>query len=348
MELLKKARLWLNDQKPFVIYRKPGSSSVTGIFQRGKVSHGCNKFCGPGFVFAPFDGNSAWILPESDSDMVAEDFKVKANDSVAPEFAPDADAKQDFEQLVAKAVAEIKAGAFEKVVLSRSENVKLKDFDAIAAFENLAGAYPAAFVYLWFHPETDIWMAATPETLLKANGTGFSTMALAGTQAFHGESDVSWPEKEMEEQRFVTDYIWNNLEPITSEIELSAPYTTRAGNLLHIRTDIKGRLSDASDISKVVSILHPTPAVCGLPKQEALNFIRENEGYDREFYAGFLGEIELRGKTDLYVNLRCMKVSGDSATLFMGCGITRDSVAEKEFMETVNKSLTVRKGLGTL
>jgi isochorismate synthase len=81
---------------------------------------------------------------------------------------------------------------------------------------------------------------------------------------------------------------------------------------LHIKTDIEGILNDNSNLKQVISVLHPTPAVCGLPKQEAKDFILENEGYDREYYTGFFGRIKKEGskdtlKSDLYVNLRCMK-----------------------------------------
>ncbi len=345
MKIFDNAKDSLAHGKPFVIFRKPDQTQVTGIYQRGKVSHGCNRWTESGFVFAPFDSGLCWILPESDSDTFTEPFTASASTATTPELDIDDQAKLDFESLVTKGVNAIKNGDFEKVVLSRTENVALDEFDAIEAFRKLASNYPSAFVYLWFHPETDIWMAATPEKLLEANGKNFSTMALAGTQKFQGETNVSWPKKEQEEQRFVTDFIWNGIENLTSEIEINAPYTAKAGNLLHIRTDISGTLNNAADLGQVISILHPTPAVCGLPKAESRDFIVAEEGYDREYYAGFLGELNLQNGTDLYVNLRCMKVVGDTAQVFVGCGITKDSDPEKEFFETVNKSLTVRKGI---
>lgn len=345
MELLQKAQLWLTDGKPFVLFRKPGEKLATGIFQRGKISHGCNKWSDSGFVFAPFSGDEVWILPDSDSDAQTDAFDPQLPALPTPSLQIDANAKIKFEQLVNKGKQAISNGILEKVVLSRTESVNLGTFDAVETFEKLAASYPTAFVYLWFHPKTDIWMAATPETLLKANGNSFQTMALAGTQKFQGDESVDWQKKEREEQRLVTDFIWNSLEPIVSEIELTAPYTSKAGNLLHIRTDIKGELNKSQDLGNVISTLHPTPAVCGLPKAEARAFILANEGYGREYYAGFLGELNRSNGTDLYVNLRCMKVSANKAQLFMGCGITKDSDAEKEFFETVNKSLTMRKVL---
>jgi isochorismate synthase len=102
-------------------------------------------------------------------------------------------------------------------------------------------------------------------------------------------------------------------------------------------------------LKKVIASLHPTPAVCGLPKHSAKNFIRENEGYNREYYSGFLGELNIdlvtfkTLQTDLFVNLRCMKIIKDKAQLFIGCGITKDSNPEAEYLETVNKSMTMKK-----
>ncbi|RZJ65967.1 MAG: isochorismate synthase [Flavobacterium sp.] len=345
MEFFEKAQSCLSDGKPFVLFRKPDETTVSGMFQRDRVSHGCNKCDVSGFVFAPFAGDDMLYLPELESDIESVAFLPKDVTLNAPELEIDEIAKKDFEALVNKAVAEIKEGTFDKVVLSRTEKVALEDFDIFEAFKKLAWAYPKAFVYLWFHPETNIWMAATPEKLLKANGNSFETMALAGTQKFQGDANVEWPRKEREEQRFVTDFIWNSLEGLVSEIELSEPYTYQAGNLLHIRTDIKGQLASNNHLPDVIFTLHPTPAVCGLPKQAAREFILANEGYDREFYSGFVGELNLETGTDLYVNLRCMKIIDDQAQLFMGCGITKDSVAEKEFFETVNKALTVKKCL---
>jgi isochorismate synthase len=110
-------------------------------------------------------------------------------------------------------------------------------------------------------------------------------------------------------------------------------------------------LKDDTSLKDVMNTLHPTPAVCGLPKAEAKQFLLQNEGYDREYYSGFLGELNYdfatgeEGKTDLFVNLRCMKIEDNKAHLYIGCGITKDSDPEKEFVETVNKSMTMRRVL---
>lgn len=193
-----------------------------------------------------------------------------------------------------------------------------------------------------------MWTGATPERLLKAEQNKFYSVALAGTRKYEGTTDVNWPNKEKEEQQFVTEYILDNLKNVASEIVVSSPYTAKAGNLLHIKTDIEGVLNEKSTLREVVSVLHPTPAVCGLPKVTAKDFIIRNEGYDRQYYTGYLGELNKDftgddGETDLYVNLRCMQIKDGSAIIYSGCGITKDSVPEKEYTETVNKSMTMKK-----
>ena len=111
---------------------------------------------------------------------------------------------------------------------------------------------------------------------------------------------------------------------------------------------IEGVINKKSNLKEVVSVLHPTPAVCGFPMQKAKKFIFENEGYDRSYYTGFLGELNIKGdyinkpKSDLFVNLRCMQVVKNMAHIYVGCGITKDSIPEKEFLETVNKSMTMK------
>jgi isochorismate synthase len=176
-------------------------------------------------------------------------------------------------------------------------------------------------------------------------------MALAGTQNYEDTIDVVWEKKEMEEQQFVTDFILDSIKSLTTEVAVSSPYTLKAGGVLHIKTDIEGKLNKDSNMKQVVSVLHPTPAVCGLPKQSAKNFILENEEYDREYYTGFLGEINKKefskdtSKTDLYVNLRCMQIKDKRAHLYIGCGITEASIPEKEWKESVNKSMTMKRVL---
>jgi isochorismate synthase len=234
------------------------------------------------------------------------------------------------------------------VVLSRNEIVDLPNFDLISLYIKLASSYPSAFTYCWFHPEIGFWMGATPETLLKVNGNKFQTVALAGTQVYYGNEEVFWQNKEKEEQQFVTDYIIKMVENHVSDLQISVPKTIKAGNLLHLKTAIQGIINNNTNLNDLILHLHPTPAVCGLPKIKAINFINDNENYNRDFYAGFLGEINYddNSETDLFVNLRCMQIQMNSeineAVLYVGCGITKDSIPENEWYETANKAMTLK------
>ena len=211
---------------------------------------------------------------------------------------------------------------------------------------NLLEKYPAAFVYIWYHPAVGMWAGATPETLFSLENGKFTTMALAGTQRVKGDEELIWGLKEREEQQIVTDYIKTELKGL---ITRTAPArTVRAGQVAHICTELEGTLTKDFGLIQLVNKLHPTPAVCGLPKETARSFIIEHEGYDRKFYTGFLGEINLSldsetsAKTHLFVNLRCMELFENKAVLFVGGGITGDSDKEKEWEETVAKSATMR------
>lgn len=337
---------------PFVIYSKPKINKVVGLFQKNDHLYFAENFSETGFVFAPFDGSQMILIPKQQSvkrEVELASFEENYQSDV--EYSENKEAKTHFETLVQKGINAIENGFFNKVVLSREEIVDLANFDLVSVFTKLVQTYPTAFVYCWFHPKIGLWMGATPERLLKADKNKFYTMALAGTQTFTGSSEVVWEKKEKEEQQFVTDFILESLKDITSEVAISSPYTLKAGNLLHIKTDIEGVINENSNLKQVVSILHPTPAVCGLPKDKAKVFIFENEGYDRSYYSGFLGELNRKGidkqksKSDLFVNLRCMQICNLHAYLYMGCGITKDSIAEKEWKESVNKSMTMKKVL---
>jgi len=138
---------------------------------------------------------------------------------------------------------------------------------------------------------------------------------------------------------------------LVSEIQISPPKTSRAGNLMHLKTEIQGIVNENTNLNEIVLLLHPTPAVCGLPKDKAIHFINESEGYNRDFYAGYLGEINYNNptETDLYVNLRCMQIQKKTdnyqAHLYIGCGITKDSIPENEWIETENKAMTLKNVL---
>lgn len=373
-QLYDKLRKHLKDGRPFVAYRRPDAKVVKAVLQKDASTYRIKNLEESGFVFAPFNPEySPYYIPLENSEIFEfEDLSQESVDGDLYEFLVK---EVDFEymeedqkvheNLVQKGIDTIKAGKLKKVVLARTEKVQVHDPDPIRIFKNLLKKYSQAFVYIWFHPETGCWLGATPEALLKTERNRFKTMALAGTQLFKGKIDVEWEKKEVEEQLIVTDYILDYLEKLRgiTNVEISKPYSAKAGNLLHIRTDISGLLEDTGKLKELIGALHPTPAVCGIPKEKALNFILKNEDISREFYSGYLGELNMKKETrrsankknqenqqfssispttDLFVNLRCMKLKEGYARIFVGGGITKDSNAADEWMETVNKSQTMK------
>ncbi|MAB58387.1 MAG: hypothetical protein CL524_12710 [Aequorivita sp.] len=120
--------------------------------------------------------------------------------------------------------------------------------------------------------------------------------------------------------------------------------------MLHLRTDITGILKRGkATLTKIAAALHPTPAVCGRPQKFAKEFILQNEGYNREFYTGFLGPVNENGASaSLMVNLRCMKIENNTARIFVGGGITIGSQPADEWQETQNKMQTMLQVLAPM
>ncbi|MBX9807797.1 MAG: isochorismate synthase [Flavobacteriaceae bacterium] len=342
--LLEKAKNQYKQNLPFVLYCKPNSNTVIGLFQQNDTLFSVMDFTEKGFVFASFDGSKTFLIPENQSERISAVFQNEEITILEKELdLPNETTKNQFETLVAKGIQAIENKEFKKVVLSRKETLNLVNFDLITAFEKLVQLYSTTFVYCFYHPKIGTWLGATPEQLLKANDTEFKTIALAGTQKDKGSNEVLWQKKEQEEQQFVTDYIVDKVKDIASEIKVSKPYSLKAGSIWHIKTDISGTLNSSFSLQQLILLLHPTPAVCGLPKKKSKEFILENENYDRTFYTGFLGELNIENNTDLFVNLRCMEIDDAQAHLFMGCGITKDSIPKKEWEESSNKSATMKK-----
>lgn len=333
---------------PFVVYRKPNSKTLIGVFQKDDHLYFTEDLKEEGFVFAPFSGVPI-VFPLDKAEVkfntVYFDHNLPDTDFIPSENSSD---KEHFIQLVQKGIEVIKDGIFTKLVLSRTEAVSLSAFDLEKVFERILQHYSHAFCYCWYHPKVGLWIGASPEKLFAAKESRFQTMALAGTQSYLGTDVVFWKHKERQEQKYVTDFIVEQLKKESIEVNVTEPYTTRAGSIVHLRTDIEGVLRENANLKSIIEILHPTPAVCGLPKDLAKAFIESAEGYDREFYSGYLGEINYdcatqERSTDLFVNLRCMKMEGHIAHLFVGCGITRDSNPEAEWKETINKTKTMKQ-----
>lgn len=355
---------------PFVTYRKPNENSLNALLQTTNDLIFTEDFTEKGFVFSPFDNTEKSVLMPleySESFKTVQELsdKIETSNKI---IGITYDSEKDIHiNLVKSGVEAIENNRFKKVVLSRSETVALSNNNPLDIFKNLLAHYASAFVYCWYHPKVGLWLGATPETLVKIEGQRFSIMALAGTQNYKGSLDVTWQNKELQEQQYVTDFILDNIKSTIDNIKTSEVETVKAGNLLHLKTKIWGVLKpNAISLKGLLYSLHPTPAVCGVPKLEAKQFILKHENYNREFYTGFLGELNLevtsaprsgrrnienrayaitKNSTQLYVNLRCMQLKENNAIIYVGGGITESSNPESEWEETVSKSLVIKKVL---
>ena len=238
----------------------------------------------------------------------------------------------------------LKREGMKKAVLSRTITIPCDSLRLSPAIFEQMKQYHHAFLFFAAIPGKCAWMGASPETFLKYDRNGFFTMALAGTQPVAtAKNPPEWGDKDIEEQQIVTDYIQDTLRHFfTRHLEIEGPITLQAGNVFHLCTFFRSHEQlPADQIDELVGQLHPTPAVCGLPKKRAMQIITEIEKRDRGYYAGFLGPLQASGAFDLFVNLRTMEVFDDALRLYVGGGITPLSDPETEWQETCQKADTL-------
>jgi isochorismate synthase len=261
--------------------------------------------------------------------------------------------KKDFVNLVNKGIEAIKNGQLSKIVPARLKKKTLnEDFDLVQSIKSLAYSYPNAFINFFHIPHVGTWLGASPEILIRTRGDEFYTMSLAGTQKAKGDNPIknaAWTQKEIEEQALVSRYIVDCFKKIRlREYDEQGPRTVLAGNLLHLRSDfwVDMKATNFPQLGSVMlKLLHPTSAVCGMPRKHAFEFLREFEKLDRSLFAGFIGPVNVEGETCLFVNLRTAMLTEKEAFLYAGAGVTEDSNPEKEWEETEMKFEIIGKHL---
>jgi len=260
-----------------------------------------------------------------------------------------------WKEIVADAVNDIRRGDYKKVVLARAVRITRTSgaFDINAALERLRESYSAAYIFALQRGER-VFIAATPERLVRARDGQLLTMALAGT-APRGETaaddqrlgqELLNSAKNREEHAIVVETIRDALSGLCAELEVAPePHLLRLKNVQHLETPIRGQLLPELSILDAVACLHPTPAVGGFPVQTTLEKIRRDEQLDRGWYAGPVGWIDANGNGEFAVALRSALVQDNEATLFAGNGIVADSEPESEYAETCSKLQVMLRGL---
>lgn len=345
----------------FAVYRIPGSTVINFMAQESGeptcFSEINSIFGTEGFVVSPFSTEKGRSIVIFRNDVILEGIdnifnylnncnqlcEKSARHVNEYESVRESDDFSRYEQAFKTMHSSLLNGMCDKVVLSRKVNIfKPIGFSTGNSFYSALNAYPDAFVCLFSSPLTGTWLVISPEMILSGNGDEWQTVSLAGTK-FRSEdlTEISWDAKNMGEQEIVSDYIEHQLIFRNLNYIKKGPYTAAAGKILHLKTDYFFRLNDNLNPAEMLELLHPTPAVCGFPRENALKLIQNSEGYDRSFYSGFCGPYMTQGNTCLYVNLRCMEITTESLDLYSGGGLMPSSQLKNEWEETEAKLQTM-------
>lgn len=316
------------NHKTFVLFRKPDEDKVQLV-----VDDVSGKNC---FLIHSFDSQKEISISDVEPALIHQtEFKFGLELKLKSTNNLETSNQTEYEQLIQKTIDKIKNSAIRKIVISRIKLIENNHFNLLKSFAQLLSQHSSALVYLWHNPNGETWMGATPELLLSFKNRQLNTVSLAGTKL----SENEWTAKEIDEQQIVTDYILSAMTDFP-DLKSSGPETVQAGKFQHLKSYISAGIPKEFDLHKLLQKLHPTPAVCGLPKEEAFDFIIKNEGYDREFYSGYLG-IENNDSKTYFVNLRCAQFFDNNVRIYVGGGITANSQSEKEWAETELKSGTI-------
>ena len=280
------------------------------------------------------------VLARATPETAPGDLRWSDGSRTAPEWA----------QIVAAAVARIKAGELRKVALARDLIAQApEDIDVRVLLSRLAARSPGCYTFACAG-----LVGATPELLIRREGRHVSSLVLAGTIGRGGSmaedealsSALLGSAKDGEEHRYSVESVRDLLTPLCEELTVDpAPSLLQMADYQHLATPVSGVLArDASALSLAAS-LHPTAAVCGTPTEVAMELIRELEGMDRGRYAGPVGWVDARGNGEWAIALRCGQVDGRRARLFAGCGIVAGSQPAAEVAETETKFRPMRRAL---
>jgi menaquinone-specific isochorismate synthase len=255
-----------------------------------------------------------------------------------------------FRQAVEEAVARIRAGELDKVVLAHDLVARAdQDIDPRFLLRRLARRYPDCWTFA-----VDGLVGATPELLVRRRGDRVLSRVLAGTVARGADeatdaalqTGLLHSAKDAEEHRYAVESVSALLSAHCADVTVpKTPYLLELPNVCHLASDVTGRVSDGADALELAGALHPSAAVGGTPTDMATRLRRELEPMDRGRYAGPVGWVDARGDGEWGIALRCAQLDGRSARLFAGCGIVAESDPDAEVLEAQTKFVPVRDAL---
>lgn len=333
----------------FAIYRLPSTNEMGLVIQSdGEVitldeAQQLNE--AKGFAMIPYASRSLPLIvikPEitafTISDVVSTLEALPQSKGKSIKVLPTHIASKDeYHEAFEAIIARLRDTQLDKVVLARSSQAEaIPSFGSV--FVRACQQNPDSFVYLCNTQHSGVWLGATPETLIARKDSDFTTMALAGTRPASAHSEP-WSTKNLEEQQYVSDFITRRISAVAANVHVSPTTTRQAGNVEHLCS----HFSFASElgIGDLVNLLHPTPAVCGMPQGLASDIIDNIEPNSRLYYSGAVGIVGLPQSDALYVNLRCLYANDHTTTLFAGGGILEQSDVEAEWKETEAKMKTI-------
>ena len=309
-------------------------------------SEGGSVLIVPSVVVGLRDGRS-WLTrigeePEFDRTEAEEDDRIRYWGPSAPEMS--------WLDAVATAEKAVRNGELEKVVLARDMRVWSKTaLSPRRLLKRLAQRFPECYSF-----SVDGLIGATPELLVETRGDGIASVVLAGSirrgddkreDEVLGAQLLESAKDKVEHEvavRSVTDVLPRFCETLT----IGEPALLKLANVQHLATEIQGDLRHAHSALEIAGALHPTAAVCGLPRDRAMDMIRRLEGMSRARYAGPVGWVDAQGDGEWGIALRCAELDGGSARLFAGGGIVAGSTPENELDETRIKLLAMQSALG--
>lgn len=262
---------------------------------------------------------------------------------------------EEWKKSVEKVVKELSTGPLKKVVLARELRLKFENkVEPEIVLERLNRQQHESFIFA-FESEGDCFIGASPERLVKKNENEIFSTCLAGSIS-RGETEEADrilgeqllnDQKNLIEHQFVVDMIKEALEESCEEIILpDRPSLLKNRDIQHLYTPVIGKCTKEASLLLLVERLHPTPALGGLPKKEAVEKIRKVENLDRGFYAAPLGWMDYKGNGEFAVCIRSGLIQGKEASLFAGCGVVADSDSESEYLETGLKFRPMLRALG--
>lgn len=336
---------------PFVAYRLPNSTDIRLLVAKQVDSFlfiGQEVFEQAAYLVVPFDNQqreSYLLYARFENNLntlstaqIAWIYEQPEQALHLPENKNNTD-KEDYQLAFERILRLIRCEKIIKAIVSRCHFVpQISASDAPSHFLHLCDMQASTYNYLLYIPNTGLWLGASPELFLRKGEHAIETVSLAGTMKY--AERIDWKEKDLNEQDIVSNYILEHLNEFKVKgIEKKGPQTVSAGQVSHLKTIFRFPKDGVhGQLGRFVNALHPTPAVCGYPKDLSKQYILETEMHERGLYAGFLGSIQPDGQFAFYVNIRCMQYFANGSGLYVGGGITALSELEAEYNETVLKA----------